>query len=225
MARWFRAFSYIVGSLVLILALTIGITYIYQYRVYVAETNTTLSDWKKSNWISSKDYELVTKALVAAENPTFYTIKHSGCEISDLLSGHPRCSPIIAYATRLVASKPNMRGFEWMFVGWLVQSDLSERPDEAIDIILNRAYFGQDGDSNNIIGFAQAANFYFGKQLGTLSISKIAMLAGIIRMPSRFSPKIDSKKAKDRRDAVIDQMAKASFISEIDATTAKNDPL
>lgn len=230
MARWLRISSYVLGFLIIFVVIVVTVFGIYQYRSAVNEGNATLAEWKKSAWITGKNLDLLTKALVAAEDPSFISEPRLDCGPSGLLKAWRTnnefvCSPIINHAARLTMSEQYMRTLRRMVAELSFQGYLSGKPDEAIDIILNKTYLGPKQDGSPIEGFELAANFYFGQSLNTLRVSQLALLAGMVRAPGRYSPKVDSKKAKDRRDAVIEQMAKSSFISEPEASTAKGEPL
>lgn len=55
--------------------------------------------------------------------------------------------------------------------------------DEILTAYLNRIYFGQQ-----CYGIAQAADLYFGKKVGDLTLAECATLAGLVRGPSIYNP-------------------------------------
>jgi len=69
------------------------------------------------------------------------------------------------------------------------------------------------------------AETYFGKQAKDLTLGEAALLAGIPKAPSDYSPTSNPAKAKERRDLVLDLMAKNGFASQADVDAAKAKPI
>jgi len=74
-------------------------------------------------------------------------------------------------------------------------------------------------------GFEAAANYYFIKHLNELSLDQYALLAALPKSPIQFSPTTREKRAKERRNLVLQAMADAGYISDDEADTAKARPL
>ena len=89
--------------------------------------------------------------------------------------------------------------------------------DEILELYLNTIYFGHGS-----YGVESAAQAYFGKGVEKLTLPEAAMIAGVIKSPGRYSPYLDAKAAKDRRDTVLGQMRAQGFItaSEYDEAIA-----
>lgn len=230
MKRWLRIFLIGLGSLIGLVIAVVTVLFLFLYNSAINNSNANIAAWKKSGWISGKDFVLLTKALVAAEDPSFLSTPRLECGVNGLFQGWRKhnefvCSPIISYAAKLTFSENYLRMIQRNFAELFIQGNLSKNPDEAIDIILNKTYLGAKKDGSPIEGFEKAAEFYFGQKLNSLGVSKLALLSGMVRAPRRFSPTVDSQKAKERRDAVIDQMARSQFISDSEATAAKSEPL
>lgn len=81
--------------------------------------------------------------------------------------------------------------------------------EQIITIYLNRAYFG----SGNY-GVAAASKFYFGKSVSNISLNEAALLAGLLKAPSKLSPKNNQDSAEDRTNVVLSRMIEEGFISE-----------
>lgn len=107
-----------------------------------------------------------------------------------------------------------------------IQLEFSYTKEQILTLYLNRAYFG----SGNY-GVASAAKFYFGKDVAKLNLNEAAMMAGILKAPSKLSPKNNQNLAENRANVVLDNMIDAGFldennISEIDRDVVyKNDNL
>jgi membrane peptidoglycan carboxypeptidase len=70
-----------------------------------------------------------------------------------------------------------------------------------------------------------AARKYLGKPAVELSVDEAALLVGLIRAPSRFSPVSSPIRAVERRNAVLDQMVHQGSLPRADAERAKAAPL
>jgi len=82
---------------------------------------------------------------------------------------------------------------------------------QILEAYLNAIYFGQHGAAA-IYGVGAAANSYFGKHVGELSIGEAALLAGMIRAPNSYSLVHSPARARERRDVVLRQMHELGFI-------------
>jgi len=85
--------------------------------------------------------------------------------------------------------------------------------EEILEAYLNQVYLGQDG-ALAIHGMGRAAQFYFGKDVSQLDLSEGAVLAGIIRGPSLYSPARHPDAATTRRDLVLRLMQERGLITE-----------
>jgi penicillin-binding protein 1B len=95
---------------------------------------------------------------------------------------------------------------------------------EILTLYLNQIYFGQDGPVS-VAGVKAAANHYFGKRLGDLTLDECATLAALIRSPYRYDPLRDPLTSKRRRDFVLERMAQEHFITDDVAKAATATPL
>lgn len=86
--------------------------------------------------------------------------------------------------------------------------------NELLEMYLNEVYLGQEG-SIAIHGVGEASKSFFGKSPSELSIAESALLAGIIRAPSTYSPrKRNGILAKVRRNLVLQKLIEAKKITE-----------
>jgi penicillin-binding protein 1A len=92
--------------------------------------------------------------------------------------------------------------------------------DEILERYLNRTYFG-----SGVYGIGTAADRYFSKGVGDLTLGEAATLAGIIRSPERNNPIANPDNARTRRDIVLGQMATHGFVSREQAEAARALPL
>jgi len=92
--------------------------------------------------------------------------------------------------------------------------------DEIMEFYLNIIYFDQLA-----YGVEAAAQTYFGKNARDLTLAESAMLAGIPRSPSNYSPRRDFDAAKRRQELVLNKMAEYDYISSQEARQAKEETI
>ncbi|MBU2468480.1 MAG: transglycosylase domain-containing protein, partial [Proteobacteria bacterium] len=101
---------------------------------------------------------------------------------------------------------------------------------EILYLYLNHIFFGAQA-----YGVKAAARVYFDKDLSELTLGEMAMMAGLVRAPSRYSPRSSKARALRRRDQVLDAMLASGFIDRaareaarresIDLAPASSDPM
>ena len=73
--------------------------------------------------------------------------------------------------------------------------------DQILEMYLNRVYFG-----SGAYGVEAASRRYFGKSARDVTLSEAALLAGLLKAPSRLSPARDPKAAEERSQLVLAAM-------------------
>src|ERR1043166_3188245 len=91
--------------------------------------------------------------------------------------------------------------------------------DQILEMYMNYVFLGAGA-----YGFEAGSRTYFGKPLKELNLEEAALLAAIPKSPE-YSPTRNMQKAKERRDLVLDQMAKYDYITEAEAEAAKAKPI
>ncbi|MBL6927888.1 MAG: PBP1A family penicillin-binding protein [Rhodospirillales bacterium] len=89
--------------------------------------------------------------------------------------------------------------------------------DQILSVYLNRVYLG-----SGTYGIDAASRKYFGHSARDLSIYESAMLAGLLKAPSRYNPVSDPKKARRRAELVLLNMRDAGYLNAEDVRHAKN---
>lgn len=87
-----------------------------------------------------------------------------------------------------------------IFVSFRIERQYSKQ--EIMEHYMNRIYFG-----SGVYGIEMASKAYFGKPAADLTLGEAAMIAGIIRAPTKASPLYDIDRAKAERDSVLDRLA------------------
>jgi penicillin-binding protein 1A len=91
--------------------------------------------------------------------------------------------------------------------------------DQILELYLNRVYFG-----SGAYGVEAAAQKYFGKSAKFVNLSEAAVLAGLMRSPSRLAPNHNLEAANARAAQVITAMAEQGYITEAMAKLALGAP-
>ncbi len=86
-------------------------------------------------------------------------------------------------------------------------------------------YCNQVGLGHGNYGFEAAAQFYFGKHLGQLTLPESALLAGLPKTPTAYSPLLHPERALQRRNQVLAAMLENGKISVMQYHQAKAAPL
>src|SRR6516162_5631387 len=90
---------------------------------------------------------------------------------------------------------------------------------EILELYLNWVYFG-----SGAYGVEAAAQRYFGKSARTVKVAEAAMLAGLVKSPSRLAPSRNPDGAERRAQAVLTAMTELGFVTETMAKTALAQP-
>ncbi|WP_326523830.1 transglycosylase domain-containing protein [Sphingomonas sp.] len=87
--------------------------------------------------------------------------------------------------------------------------------DEILSRYLSNVYFG-----DNVYGLSAAARHYFSKRAEELSVSQAAMLAGLVKAPSRLAPTVNLSGARARQKLVVGAMVDTGFLTKAEAADA-----
>jgi penicillin-binding protein 1A len=80
--------------------------------------------------------------------------------------------------------------------------------DQILELYLNRVYFG-----GGAYGIDAASRKFFGHGADHLSLGEAAIIAGLVKAPSNYSPTADVEAARDRSGVVLETMARNGFIT------------
>jgi membrane peptidoglycan carboxypeptidase len=112
-----------------------------------------------------------------------------------VVTGHDEYSLLRKFRELIVAAKITRR----------------ESKDQIMQDYLNTIYFGR-----GTYGIQAASHAYFGKNVQNLTVSEAAVLAGLIRSPSRLDPDIDLAAAQERWNLVLNGMVEQGWLSPAD---------
>lgn len=172
--------------------------------------------------------ELV-KAFIATEDSRFY--EHHGVDPVGifraasiaLFSGHASqgASTITQQLARnffLSPEKTLTRKIKEVFLAIRIEQLLSK--DEILELYLNKIYLGY-----RAYGVGAAAQVYFGKSVDQLTLSEIAVIAGLPKAPSTFNPLYSMKRALARRNVVLSRMLSENYITQAQYDDASRQPI
>ena len=175
----------------------------------------------------------MVEAVVAIEDRRFF--EHGGvnylrtakCAYQDLMSRQKECggSTITQQLARgffLTPEKKYSRKLREIMITYQLESRFNKQ--QIFEMYANYVPLGQRG-SFAINGFGEAAQAFFGKDLGRLDVAECALLAGTIQSPSRLNPYRHPDRAMERRNVVLDSMVETGALTEAQATRAKAEPL
>lgn len=91
--------------------------------------------------------------------------------------------------------------------------------DQILTAYLNRVYLGAGA-----YGVDAAAQTYFGKPVSRITLHEAAIIAGLLKAPSRYSPVNNPDEASQRAQVVLDTMVEAGFITPADMAAATLEP-
>lgn len=111
---------------------------------------------------------------------------------------------------RSVVSKASLMALT-KFKEWLTAIKLERRytKEEILAMYLNTVPFG-----NNSFGIKAAAKTYFNTSPDSLKIEQAAVLIGLLRAPTYYSPVRNPKRSQTRRDVVMKQMVKYNYLKQ-----------
>ena len=177
---------------------------------------------------------LVVNAVLTIEDRRFYDhpgvdpIRAVGALWTNIfgdkpyLEGASTLTQQIVKNTFLTPDQTLRRKVQEQFMAVVLESRFTK--PQILELYLNDVTLGQRGPFE-IHGVAEAARIFFGKDISNVSVAEAATIAGIIQLPSRYSPFRNPDRAKERRNIVLREMASAGHIDEDTAEKAAAEPL
>ncbi len=163
----------------------------------------------------------VPQAFLAIEDRRFYY--HPGIDplgiaramwrnltALEMREGASTITQQLAKQTFLSSDRKIGRKLHEMLLAFWLEVQLSK--EEILRRYLSTAYFG-----DNVYGLTAASRHYFDKDPERLSVSEAAMLAGLVKAPSRLAPTNHLSAARERADVVLEAMVDAGVLEEAEA--------
>ncbi|MBN2206757.1 MAG: PBP1A family penicillin-binding protein [Candidatus Aminicenantes bacterium] len=175
--------------------------------------------------------DLLKKAIIATEDPRFY--RHRGIDYRGILravkqnlrigrrgrlEGGSTITQQLAreyflYPQQLLSRKLK----EWLLA---LQIEKKYSKEQILEMYCNKFFLG-----HGAAGVEAAANLFFGKSVGDLELEEIAVIAGIFRGPSLYSPYNNQAGTLRRRNHVLTRMVEEGFITAAQAEAVKAKPM
>ncbi|MEX2618257.1 MAG: PBP1A family penicillin-binding protein [Alphaproteobacteria bacterium] len=168
------------------------------------------------------------RAVIATEDRRFY--HHFGMDIigfgramlanfqaGRVVQGGSTISQQLAKNLFLTPDRTVLRKIRELMLSLWLEARLTK--DDILTLYLNRVYLGAGA-----YGVEAAAQRYFGKSARQVNLQEAAMLAGLLKAPSRYAPTNDLKLSRDRAAQVLQNMVAAGYIDEKQAAAARKAP-
>ncbi|MEO6054873.1 MAG: PBP1A family penicillin-binding protein [Chthoniobacterales bacterium] len=104
------------------------------------------------------------------------------------------------------------------FLAFRIETEMTK--EQILECYMNRIYFG-----SGYYGIESASQAYFGKPASRLNLSEAALMAGLIRSPSRFSPFNNLEASIKQRDTVLKRMVETEMITQSQQEEALKTPV
>jgi len=170
--------------------------------------------------------DLVKNAFIAAEDDQFF--EHHGFDWKGIVralfvnvtsaqrQGGSTITMQAARSAFITQEQSVRRKLQEVFVTQRLENNFTKQ--EILALYLNVIFFGQRS-----YGVAAAAETYFGKQLGELTVGEAATLARVPQWPSRYNPITDPAGATERRAYVLRRMRELGYIDPAQAEAASKE--
>jgi penicillin-binding protein 1A len=171
----------------------------------------------------------LVKAFIAAEDAEFF--QHKGVDYKGILramlknllarrivQGGSTITQQVTKTFFLTPKRSLLRKLREVAYAFGLERDLTK--EEILLLYLNNIYLG-----NGAYGVEAASESYFNKRAEQLNLAEVAMMAGLAKAPSRYSPVNNFRRAKDRQSYVLTRMTELGMISQEQREKAFRSPL
>jgi 1A family penicillin-binding protein len=166
----------------------------------------------------------LVRAIIAVEDQRFYDhsgidlVRVFGAALSNLrdgwgAQGGSTLTQQLARQSFLTPEKTLTRKMREIVLARRLESEFEK--DEILQLYLNKVYFGA-----GLYGAEAASLGYFGKPAKDLDLAEAALLAGLVKSPSKYAPTTDLKRAVSRRNVVLRAMRDTKAIDDATYRTA-----
>ena len=168
------------------------------------------------------------KAVLATEDRRFYD--HFGVDITGtfralltnaraggVVQGGSTLTQQLAKNLFLSNERTLDRKIKEAFLALWLESRLTK--NEILKLYLDRAYMG-----GGAFGVDAAAQYYFNKSARDVDLAEAAMLAGLFKAPTKFSPNVNLPAARARANVVLDNLVDTGFMTEGQVFGARRHP-
>ncbi len=176
-------------------------------------------------WLTHKDIpDTMVDAMISVEDRRFRS--HFGVDPIGIvrsfkvrlqkgrfLQGGSTITQQLARNVFLTNDRTWTRKFREIILAFALERKFSK--DQILELYLNRVYFG-----GGAYGIDAASRKFYGHPATDLSLAEAAIIAGLVKAPSNYSPTADAKAAIGRAGVVLASMAEAGAITPVEARRA-----
>lgn len=246
--RWLKIFMYLTGGgFIAGVLLVAGILFYFAQQVpdfrsladynpslvtkVYARDGTLLTEYARQRrlYVAYKDIpQPVVNAFLAAEDTKFF--EHPGFDLkaifraalvnllTDRFQGASTITQQVAKTFLLTRDRTITRKIKELILAWRIERYFTK--EEILELYLNQIYMG-----SGAYGVAAAAQTYYNKTLDELTLGQRAMLAGLPKAPSAYSPSRNPRLARQRRDVILRRIEAVGFASTNEVEKAINTDL
>ncbi|HYO63264.1 MAG TPA: PBP1A family penicillin-binding protein [Pyrinomonadaceae bacterium] len=200
-------------------------------RVYADDGETVIGEFALERRIPLRFEEIppnVKNAILAVEDVRFNDhvgidpIRIAGAAWKNVTTGSREGGSTLTQQLAKNLFLTREQTLQRKFKEWIMALQIERfyTKQQIMEMYVNHIFLGA-----NAYGFEAAAQTYFDKHAKDLTIDEAALLAGIPRSTSRYSPTVNPVEAKERRNLVLELMARNGFVSQAEADAAKARPI
>lgn len=251
--RWAKRLGFVLYGLIFtaVLAAAAGAGYIYYHFIRDLPDFTEIKEYRPSvvTQVYARDGRLIGEfyserrievpysrlprhlilAFVAAEDARFF--EHPGVDLTgivrafvrnleagEVVQGGSTITQQVVKRIMLTSEKSFARKIREAVLAYRIDNYLTK--EEILGLYLNHIFLG-----HGAYGVEAAAQEFFSKHVEDLTLAESALLAGIPKAPSRYSPYLNPQRSKERQAYVLKRMAEVGFISKAEMDVALRQPL
>jgi penicillin-binding protein 1A len=168
------------------------------------------------------------KAVLATEDRRFF--EHYGIDVlgtlralvenmraQEVVQGGSSITQQLAKNVFLSSERSLQRKVKEAFLALWLETHVTKQ--QILKLYLERAYMG-----GGAFGAEAAAQHYFGKSIRNVSIAEAAMLAGLFKAPTNYSPNVNLAAARERANEVLSNLVQAGYMTEGQVHGARINP-
>jgi penicillin-binding protein 1A len=172
--------------------------------------------------------DVLIKATLSTEDRRFF--EHYGIDVlgtmralltnvqaNEVVQGGSTLTQQLAKNLFLSSERSLQRKIKELFLAFLLESRYTKR--QILKLYFDRAYMG-----GGTFGAEAASQYYFGKSVRDINMAEAAMLAGLFKAPSKYSPLVDLAASRARTNQVLDNMVEAGYYTAGQVHAARMSP-
>jgi penicillin-binding protein 1A len=172
--------------------------------------------------------DVLIKATLATEDRRFF--EHYGIDVfgtlralltnvqaNEVVQGGSTLTQQLAKNLFLSSERSLQRKIKELFLAFLLESRYSKR--QILKLYFDHAYMG-----GGTFGVEAASQYYFGKSVRDINMAEAAMLAGLFKAPTKYSPLVDLAASRARTNQVLDNLVEAGYYTAGQVHAARMNP-